>query len=366
VSDDPAPSTSNSATAHEPTTKSYAGLIWALVCGGALLAVTVVAVGAYAITARAAGPSRQVAAYLTALEHGEASKALKIDGTKVTGADVLLSDRAYRAATNRITGFTLSRASTDGDHATVTAVYTQGGTRSLLTVTLVRTGTVLFLIDTWRLQPVQLASAHVEVSVPPALTVTLGGSPVHPVREQVASRAFPGQYEVGVRGDIGTWYDVTGGTISISGFGARADDSTSLTTGLNSAGDAAAFAAVNRWITACAASHALVPPGCSFGLSTAGLGGITLSNTKWTLQKRPSFTVGLWDGSGWPVTMLEPGAASFRADASEGGASGTVTSIGTIPVKVGGTITFDATGAVFTSRHWYTETELQNLGAQGA
>lgn len=346
--------------------KSYAALVAGLICGGALLLASVAAVGAFAIVAREAEPARQVAAFLGALEHGEASKALKLDGIAATPSDVLLTDKAYRAATNRITGFAIGRTVTQGDRATVAAVYSEGGEHRPVTLTLHRTGRLLLVIDQWRLEPVALATARVHVDAPP-IPVTLAGASARVVHNQVSSRAFPGQYPVEVGDAKGMqWYDIGGGDISISGFGGAADDSTELTAGLTQEGNAAAFAAVNKWIDGCAASTALQPPGCSFGMSSEGLSGVTLTQRKWTLESRPSFTVGSWMGSGWAVTMLEPGSATFSAHATEGGASGTLTSAGRIPVKVGGIITFGDHGAVFTSLHWYTPSELQNLGTTGA
>ena len=345
--------------------KDYAGLIWALICGAALLIAAAAAIGAYRIAAVATEPSRPVAAYLSALQHGEASKALKLDGTKVTSADVLLTNKVYRSATNRITAYKIRGSEFDGDRASVTATYTQGGTSRTITLQLRKVGRYAGLLDEWRLQPVRLGIAHVTIEAPSTSTVTVyKGADVHPVNGHLDLRALPGQYEIDVSST--KWYDGGEAGISISGFGTSSDDSSDVTAELTQAGNAAAFEAVNRWITACGASHALVPPGCSFGMSSQGLDGVTLTNKKWTMQKRPSFTVGLWDGSGWPVTMLEPGAASFQADASAGDRSGTVTSAGTVPVKVGGTVVFDQSGAVFTSRHWYSETELQNLGGASA
>lgn len=333
--------------------KSYAGLVAALICGAALLVTSVVAIGVFAVAAGNTQPSRQVAAYLGALIHGEASEALKIDGTKVTSDDLLLTDEVYSQARDRISAFVILGTRISGKSAAVVARYTQGGQQIRQTFQLRSLRKDLFVFDHWQLVPVPLGSARVSVDGPDDVAVTVAGEPIRLRDGAGALRALPGQYAV-VSQDTAA-FTTWDSDATVTGLGARAVVSAgAVELRLTARGRAVATKAVNAWIDHCVASTALVPSGCSFGLSSAGLAGVTLSNQKWTLVTRPTFTVGAWDGHGWDVNLLETGAVTFRADAHDAaGGSGTITSLKAIPVKVGGLITeLDGEHAVFTSDPW--------------
>lgn len=348
-------------------TKSYAGLVAALICGAALLVTSVVAIGVFAVAAGNTQPSRQVAAYLGALIKGEASAALKIDGTKVTSADLLLTDEVYSKAQDRISAFAIIGTTISGKGAAVVVRYTQGGQQIRQTFQLRSVRKDLFVFDHWRLAPVPLGTARVTVDGPDDVAVTIAGEPVRLKNGAGALRALPGQYVVGSKDTAAftTWdSDAT-----VTGLGAHAVVSAgAVELTLTARGRAEATKAVNGWIDHCVASTALVPSGCSFGLSSAGLAGVALSNQKWTLVTRPTFTIGAWDGHGWDVNLLEAGAVTFRADARDAaGDSGTITSVSAIPVKVGGLITELDTGhAVFTSNHWLPSDRYGSSGGSTA
>ena len=314
--------------------------------GAAVLALVIAAVVGIVIGIASHAPGRQVDAYLSALQAGHASQALRLDGTRVAEGDVLLSDEAYRRATDRVDRFHVGKAVVRADEAVVTARIRQAGATYSQTFTLHKTGKDWLLFDHWRLQPVTLATLQVTVAAPDDAVVSIAGTSVLPQNGTIALRALPGSYPVRLA-DSSTWYTADAATATAVGFGANAGRPARLETRLSGAGEDAANEAVAAYVDGCAASTDLRPAGCSFGVDS-GDDGYSYTNLKWTIDPRPTWQLGAWTGAGWSVTTTAPGAANLSADVAGNGTTGSAAA-GPIRVEVEGIVGFDDSGATFTS-----------------
>lgn len=326
-----------------------------LLLGGAavLFAVGVVAAVAVGRTAATHQPQAAAVAYLDAVQQGEVERAMSLDGTEVGDDDVLLTDEAYAAVTDGVTGFRVTGTTVEGDSAAVTAVVQQGGETGGFydqQFTLEKDGTDFLFFDRWQLRPVELGTLTVQVGAPDGAVVTAAGVEVpHAGAEggTVALRAFPGSYPATLDGgDAYAADDVVGVATGASSTGSPA----TLVAQLTETGEAASRAAVDEWLAACVASRDLKPSGCSFQILNEPTG-YALSDQKWTLETAPVYEIGDWTSSGWVVQDTSEGAAVFTSTVSDGaGATGTFNSVGSVRVPIQGVIT-DVTseGATFTS-----------------
>jgi hypothetical protein len=253
---------------------------------------------------------------------------------------VLLTDEAYDAVADGVTGFRVTGTTVDGDSAVVTATVQQGGETGGVydqEFTLEKDGTDLLFLDRWALQPVELGTLTVQVGAPDAAVVTAAGVEVPHPGSYPATLDGAGAYEAD---------DVVGVVTGASSTGSPA----TLVAELTETGQAAARAAVDSWLAACVASPDLKPAGCSFQILNEPTG-YTLSDQKWTLETTPVYEVGAWTSAGWQVDATTVGAAVFTSTVSDGaGGTGTFNSIGSVRVPIQGVIP-DVTseGATFTS-----------------
>lgn len=328
--------------------KKHTGLIVGILSGAVLLILIIVAAIVFALQSAAHTPQRAVDAYLQAMVHGNVTRALSLGGVKATSSDLLLTDAAYRAATDHITHYSLSGSVTNGDGAAVTAEITQGTEHYQQSFALVNQGKDMLFFDNWQLKPVALGRATVDVNAPSDSKVSIAGVAVHHSSELLSLRALPGTYQVKLTGS-NALYEAKATDAKVVGFTGAASTPARVTATLTDAGMKSAVAAVNTYIDGCAASTDFRPAGCSFG-STGENSSYTYSNQKWTIDPRPQFTIGPWVAGGWTVRTTTPGVANFSADISDGaGGSGTATA-GPIDVRVAGYISkIDASGATFES-----------------
>ncbi|MEO8906924.1 MAG: hypothetical protein ABI310_02495 [Microbacteriaceae bacterium] len=329
-----------------PRRKSRTGLIVWLVSGGVFLLLLIAAiVGAVALTASHA-PDRAVAAYLQALESGHAADALSLSGVHATSADLLLTDAAYRAATDRISHSTIGTTAVNGDTAAVTAELTQGTQRYTQTFSLEKTGTDLLFFPNWQLKPVQLGAVVVRLNGPSDLALKVAGIAA-PSGATVELAALPGTYAV-TPVTTSQWYTIKDESAVVTGFGSAGSKPVIMNVTLSEKGVVAATEAVNKYLDVCAASTEFLPPNCPFG-AVGQDPAYTYSNQKWTLNARPVFEVGGWRSGGWVVATKTPGNATFTADVSNASGNGT-SSTDPIPVRVTGYISkIDDSGATFTT-----------------
>jgi hypothetical protein len=274
---------------------------------------------------------RPVAAFLQNLVDGEAEAALAlVDGAEESP---LLSDEAYGAAENRISGFALGEPTVDGDRATVVATVTQGDEEYSTTFALESAGKAMLFWEDWRLAAVPLASVSVDFDAPSDLSLELGGAPFdRELAESGALAALPGDYLFSSPDDNAN-YTADSATASVVGFGGRAgvdpidpvDVAFPVT--LTGAGETAALAAMNGVLDACVSQTVLDPAGC--GLRFEPTPGVDYINIRWTVTTRPTAVFGEWDGGGFPVVPGTDGRVDFAADITQPSSGLTGTSAAT-------------------------------------
>lgn len=317
---------------------------WGLIALAVVLAAGGAVVVATAININANAPRAAVGAYLGALKHGQASKALALDGVAVGGGDLLLTDAAYQNASKRISAFALDAPIVKGGAATVTARITQGGHHYTQAFALKRTGKLFFAIDTWKLQPVALTSVAMDFHGPEGMHYTIVGKDFESAAN-VRLRALPGTYNVAPAGGSSMMFYTSPFTVTAIGFGSASQTPADVPVDLSTDGEKAAIAAVDAYIDACAASTELAPAGCPFRSFTAA--GVTMDTAHWTIGTRPTIQVGPWTSSGWAVLSTALGSAKMSGTGHD--AAGRSGEMGTsdIPFAVVGTISFDGDTATY-------------------
>lgn len=320
----------------------------ALIAGAAaLLLVVVGGIVGFSVGAGSHTADRPVRAFLDDLTAGRVAAALTDAGIDHDSSDVLLTESAYRAAEDTVTGYRVARVRQGDGTATVDVYLRQGGRDVGATFTLTQTGTDWGVFPVWHLDAPRLGTVDVAVRGPSGTRFDVAGRSLRtPQDGTVTLSALPGTYPVTLDG--GKWVASTRSSATVSGFGGTASSPVSIATTLTAAGRQAATKAVDGWVDACIASADPAPSGCSFyayGEDPA----YTYTNEHWTLDTRPVVSVGDWTSAGWIVTTTTYGRATFTADISGPGGVGTA-SAGPMNVNASGWITgFTADGASFRS-----------------
>ncbi|PSL36763.1 hypothetical protein CLV49_0361 [Labedella gwakjiensis] len=307
---------------------------------------------------QANAPEREVEEYLNALIAGDAEDALAVSNAEAGDADVLLTDDVYGDTDDRISGYEVGEAEISGDTAEVPVEITQGDESYDATFTLEKAGKAFVVFDTWSLQAPELGVVTYSVSGPEDTAVTVSGvdtTGVAAADGAVALPALPGTYTVALAGES-EYLAAEPLTVTVLGFGADAatsvnaagEESTALTVTLTDAAVTAGEEAVEAYIDTCAASTDFRPEGCPF-TAQGETPGYEYTNCVWTLDPRPTFTIGEYDDGEWPVSTDSSGSASLECDVRDpgSGATGTATA-GPMGVDVGGAITaFGEDGATY-------------------
>ncbi|HXH33405.1 MAG TPA: hypothetical protein VNJ54_03210 [Plantibacter sp.] len=338
-------------TQQQPPKKklSKKGLTGIIAGGSALLLIIVGGIVGVSVGNALHAPEVTVKSYLDALKAGNAEQALKLSGTEVSSADVLLTDEAYDAASGKVSGYTIGKTTTSGDTATVQARLTQGGESVDQEFTLTKVGKDAVLFDKWKLEAPELSTVQVDVVAPSDAVATVGGvelTDVEPIAEgSYQLRALPGTYDVAL--SESDWYAAEATTATAQGFGQTAEAATLAVT-LTDAGTTAVEEAVNAYIDGCGAATDLAPEGCPFEIRNDT--GYTPSGVAWKFDTRPTFTIGEFSGSGWSVDSETVGRMSMTCTLTDPatGQTGPGYSITPVDFIVGGTIDgFTDDGATF-------------------
>ncbi|MCS5735347.1 hypothetical protein [Herbiconiux daphne] len=293
----------------------------------ALVAGVLTWVAVSTATARNA-PEKAVDAYLSAVVEGRAEDAVALAGGVPNGAlDALVTDEAYSAAGDHVTGYTLGRAAIDDDGATVVAQIEQGDRRYEQTFHLGRVGKEVLVVDTWALDPQELGYLTVAFDGPAGASVVVNGQTVDASPDEIVSRpliALPGSYVVGSESgddEVAIGEDsVTVTSLSAAGDGGVAD--ATLTASLTDAGVAGGQAAVDAYLDACVAQPVMAPVGCDFYAEPEA--GETVTNLVWSIATRPTFTIGGWTPDGWEVLPATGGTIYADGDFTNAEGYGTV------------------------------------------
>lgn len=289
---------------------------------------------------RASAPEVPVRAYLQAVVAGDVTKAVRLGGIQRSADDTLLTDAAYRRASDRVTSFSDLDATVSGDTADVRVVIHQG-TVSYPAQFVVQRPRGIPGLTPWHLQKQQLPSLRAEVDGPAALTVTVDGAEVTARNNAVDAVVFPGTYSVRAADGGVVTAQPAAVTTTFAGTSAPAV----LTARLQPAVVSTVRSDVDAWLTRCAASSELRPEGCPF--TAVPEDGVTYSDGVWAIQSRPAIAEGSWNAQlgGWPVASTSEGFVSFCAHATQGGLSGTATT-GSQPFRVVGTAVADPGGGI--------------------
>ena len=331
-----------------PRRKLRRGQVVGIVAGIVVLSLLLVGgIAGSLIGSSTHSADRPVRAFLDDLVAGKVDDALDDAGIAAEESDVLLTDAAYAKATAKPTGYRIAAVRDDGDTATVSAYLRQGGQDVAARFTLDQTGTDWGVFPIWELQAPDLGTVNVDVRGPGGATVEVAGRSTTTAKDGSARlRALPGTYDVALDG--GKWVQADDGTATVSGFDTPTSTPVELTTTLTDAGQQAAKRAVDAWVDGCIASTDAAPAGCSFyayGQNPA----YTYTNQKWTLDSRPTVSIGDWTSNGWLVSTTTFGKATFTADIAGAGGTGTA-SAGPLNVNASGYISgFTADGATFRS-----------------
>jgi hypothetical protein len=318
---------------------------WALAAAAVLSTAVAAFFSATTIAATQATPQLAVAHYLNALVHGKAQEAMRLGGIEPHRSDILLTEKAYAAATDRITAYTLDAPVTRRGVTTVHATVQQGDRPYERTFRLVRTG--LPFLPVWRLAPVTPDTVEVETAGPAGLHVTVAGVAPKTGDAVATLRALPGSYPVKVSSDSDDFTAKSG--VAISHAAGTKITPTVFAAELSDTGYDHAKAAVEAWLDACIATQDAAPANCPFLVQEETVDGVRASILRWNLVTRPSVDLyGDWYDGGWDVHG-SGGSVTATANLTRlaDGATAQVTT-DEIPFSYSGTVTFTGDGAVFT------------------
>lgn len=308
---------------------------------------------------QANAPEREVEEYLNALIKGDAEAALKVSNAKAGDSGVLLTDDVYGDTDDRISGYEIGETAISGDTAKVSVEITQGEESYDESFTLQKAGKAFVVFDTWKMEAPELGSVSYSVTGPEDTAVTVAGVDASKIKAgdggSVALPALPGTYTVALAGES-DYLQADPLTVTVVGFGgdpatsvnSEGEESTAITVTLTDAAKTAAADAVDAYLDGCAASTDFRPEGCPF-TAQGETPGYEYTNCVWTLDPRPTFTVGEYADGEWPVSTDSSGSASLKCDVRDpaSGASGTATA-GPMSVDVEGAITaFGDDGATY-------------------
>lgn len=251
------------------------------------------------------GPQAHVEKYLDALQAGNATAAVALHDPNVTsGERLLLDDRIFRAAQNRITDHEIRDVEFSGETATVTAEVTQDAKTVPLTFTLEKAERTGLFFHNWTVT--DGTSWTLPIQVPEGVDmVTVNGVDVE-LSQQPGQQA-PGAFSLPVLpGDYvltppeGTKYVTLGEdqTITVS-----ADPASDVGEGalfqrsMTGAVTEDAVAQAREYLQTCAASTEAAPEGCPNRAFTFG-DDEDYRNFSWSITQEPEFEVSEnWDGS---------------------------------------------------------------------
>ena len=335
-----------SATAPQKRTARIRWYWWTL----AAAAVLCTALGAFFSIATVATaqsmPRVVVARYLDALVHGNAREAMKLGGISPRSGDVLLTQAAYATATDRITSYTLSAATTRTGVTTVDATVQQGDRPYHRSFRIERAGGLPFL-PLWKLAPVTPDTVEVQIDGPSGLSFTVAGVKSTGSESRAKLRALPGSYPVKVTSSSADYSANSG--VAVSHAVGSVITPTVFAAELSDSGYTDAKKAVEAWLDACLATQEAAPANCPFLVKDETANGVRASDFRWTLDVRPEVDMyGDWYDGGWDV---RGSGGSVKATATltrlADGATAQVTTED-IPFEYSGTLTFTGDGAVFT------------------
>lgn len=339
----PAPPAPGDGTNPADTAAARRRIRLVLIIAGSVFLALLATVGIlYAVLAAQRTPQAVVESFLGSLVDGDPTAAAALLAVQPTGNPVLMSDATVPAPADRVTGFRVISATTEGERTTVIVDVDQAGETDTVELPLVLVRRDGGILDVWRIHPDVLPTVYVTYPRPDGMDLTVNGAPFGVLvgAFDVDVPAFPGTYVFEPEGGTDS-YDAEPASVTVR-FGS--DGTAALPVTLTAAGEESARAAVNAHLDACLAQPVLAPSGdCGFWIIDDGA---TYTNIRWTMLARPTVTFGDYtDRGGWAVLPDAPGSIRFDADYSLPGESGTAEAVFDA-LELEGVITgFDDAGA---------------------
>ncbi|ABY23916.1 hypothetical membrane protein [Renibacterium salmoninarum ATCC 33209] len=319
--------------------KPRKALLFSLLGAGLVVVLVLISAAIWIIGANDRNaPAKQVDAFLTALVQGQAEAAMRLSGNELATADkTLINDAVYAKATDRISSFSIDKTTIENGTATVQTTISQGADSYPQDFSLVTDGKDFF-VDKWKLNPVTLQSANIQLLGPASLGLTVAGVELHPVvapagqnlPEQLKKlnlKALPGTYPVAAAKQDPT-VTTDKSNLKVNGFGTIKTQDAVVTATLTAEGQASITDAANKYLDSCTAQQSVVLTGCPFSgrADDPIVTQYTVTNAHWTILSRPTLKILEWSPVlGWAVISSAPGSASFTADISDGARVGKAT-----------------------------------------
>ncbi|MGO2861214.1 MAG: hypothetical protein ACTIC1_08670 [Brevibacterium sp.] len=264
--------------------------MFAVIGGGAVLALVAALIIVTQVNGRMFGPEAAVEKYFSELSDGDAEGALKI-------ADVDVPSEARTLLTNDILGgakalpedVTVQDADVSGDSATVSVTYDLGGSKSTSQVSVHKAGKKALFFDDWKLEAPELFTLAVDT--PGLSKVKVNGIDVDTDGSGLILPAFPGLYTIGLaeKSDL-----ISADPVEVRAFLADDTDMEGVEPAYLAAQPSDAFRTevnnqVKTLIDSCAKKTVAQPDGCPFGSSLAD--SYEAKGLKWSVTSYPTVSV---------------------------------------------------------------------------
>ncbi|GAA3581476.1 hypothetical protein GCM10022198_00790 [Klugiella xanthotipulae] len=294
----------------------------------------------FAVQSANHSPEHAVESFLGDLTNGSVRDALAQANVTTTDDDILLTDKAYAAATDRITGYTVESSQTKGGTAQVKVSLKQGKNSGTQTFQLKSTGKEMLFFDVWEIDKLPLETIDItSIEVPEGGEGTIAGVSLADAIERGENlRALPGTYTVEIAEN--EWFTGDPASVSVTGFQTDTVNSPAneLSFTLTDQGTQAINDAIDSYLNDCVKSTELQPLLCPFGAKKENEGYV-YTNIVWTLNPRPVTAIEASGSGGWSISTTKKGAASATSDVSDPatGRSGT-SSTNSISVAIMGSV----------------------------
>ena len=341
----PASGSAPAATPLDPRTKKRI-VIGSIVAGGVIVVAVLASVGLSIANGVVNAPQAKVTEYLDALKDGNASRALELSDVDARNSErVLLTDKIFAAAAERITSYDITSVTTSGDSAMVTAEVDQDGSKATMQFSVLSRGKQWLFFDDWKLSRPDQTS--LPVYIPDTLDqVEVNGVPIELSAEQRGSvvnlPAFPGRYDFSIS-KSSKWItaEPRSGTVMAGGPVGGTSDGVELEPKATPSLSEEISKQVDAYLAECIASTSLEPDNCpndlyySYGNPT---------NVVWTLTEAPVYEVGIDYEGTLQVTTTKTGSASVTYTYTSGGVRDGSNKSG---IRVNGEVKIDGDKATF-------------------
>lgn len=284
------------------------GIAVAILAGAALIS--------YSVLSAQHSPEARVTEFLQSLVDGDATTAAEQLTDLSEHEPDLLTQRAYDAATDHITGFTVTNVHADGDHAAVHVAVVQGKSNYTTTIDLVRTGHE-GLFDVWSVDAASLPALSLDFARPSAARLAVNGIAYPDFSSERATSipAFPGTYVFDIARPV-DGLEVEPATVEATFVTPGGDLHAVVGVTLSEAGADLAREAIADHERACFSQAVMSPTGgCGFAVTGDGSG---YTNQRWTTVTAPVIEFGPWTEAGAEVRVVSPGTLRWDADIDGG------------------------------------------------